>query len=185
MKGRACETLFSFCERRKGVFDLAKSSENTAGTVRKLLEPMIGEMGYSVWDVEYVKEGTRWILRITIDSDKEGGIDIDDCEKVHRAIDPVLDEADPIENAYYLEVSSPGIERELRLPEHFIACRGQNVCLKLFRPQDGMKEFVGALDCDDKAEILKITNDAGTFEIPKSAVSRAHVVFTFEDLSEN
>lgn len=93
------------------------STQGTASAVRELIEPTVTELGYDIWDVEYVKEGADMHLRITIDS--EDGIDIDDCEKVHRAIDPLIDEADPIEESYLLEVSSPGIERRLRTPEHF------------------------------------------------------------------
>ena len=92
------------------------NTKNIAGVVTELITPVADELGYELWDVEFVKEGTRRILRVTIDS--EEGITIDDCERMHRAIDPVLDEADPIESAYYLEVSSPGIERELRTERH-------------------------------------------------------------------
>ena len=84
-----------------------KQKKNVADTVRDIAEPLAESFGYVLWDVEYVREGADMILRITIDSDKEGGIDINDCEKMHRAIDPLLDEADPIEGAYMLAVSSP------------------------------------------------------------------------------
>mgnify|MGYP002512355160 CR=1 FL=1 len=93
---------------------MKKSSGNIAETVRTLAEPIAESLGYFLWDVEYVKEGARRILRLTIDTESEEGITIDDCEKMHRAIDPLLDEADPIDEAYHLEVSSPGIERELK-----------------------------------------------------------------------
>ena len=92
---------------------------NIAEKVEALIRPCISELGYRIWDVEYVKEGAEWYLRVTIDSDD--GIGIDDCERVSRAINPIIDEADPIEDFYYLEVSSPGIERVLRRPEHFAA----------------------------------------------------------------
>lgn len=84
--------------------------------VREAIAPTVEEMGYSIWDVTYSKIGSDYHLEITIDS--EEGINIEDCERVHRAIDPILDEKDPIEGFYYLEVSSPGVERELRLEEH-------------------------------------------------------------------
>ena len=83
--------------------------KNVAGTVAELIADTVRENGCELWDVEYVKEGADWHLRVTID--REGGVGIDDCERVHRAIDPLLDEADPIEGSYYLEVSSPGIPR--------------------------------------------------------------------------
>ena len=95
------------------------NQKNIAGTVRELLTPTAETMGYELWDVEFVREGARRILRITID--KPEGIDIDDCEAYHRAIDPLLDEADPIDSAYYLEVSSPGSERDLKYHFHFAA----------------------------------------------------------------
>ena len=94
-----------------------KSSKNTAAVVRELLEGTVNSLGFDLWDVEYVKEGADMYLRITIDS--PAGIDITDCERVHRVIDPIIDEADPIDEAYMLEVSSPGVERQLRTPSHF------------------------------------------------------------------
>lgn len=81
-------------------------------TVREAISPTVTELGYRIWDIEYSKIGADYHLEITIDSN--AGIGIEDCERVHRAIDPILDECDPIEGFYYLEVSSPGIERELR-----------------------------------------------------------------------
>ena len=157
---------------------MAKSNENTASIVRKLLEQHINELGFSIWDVEYLKEGTRWILRITIDS--ENGIYIEDCETVHRAIDPILDEADPIENAYYLEVSSPGLERDLRTDEHFLACEGEKVLIKLFRPLNGAKQFIGILSCNDDASVITVTDDNGTHDIDRKLISKASTVFDFE-----
>jgi ribosome maturation factor RimP len=107
-----------------------------------LAEPVAESLGYFIWDVEYVKEGARQILRITIDTEADEGITIEDCEKMHRAIDPVLDEADPIESAYYLEVSSPGIERELKYDFHFLACEDWDVEVKLYAPDEkGRKKF--------------------------------------------
>ena len=88
------------------------TGKNIPETVRALAEPVAATLSLSVWDVEFVKEGSRQVLRITID--KEDGVTIDDCEAMHRAMDPVLDEADPIATPYYLEISSPGVERELR-----------------------------------------------------------------------
>lgn len=105
-------------ERMEG--KMKKSSGGIAAAVTKLAEPLAEELGYFLWDVEYVKEGSEMYLRITIDS--EEGITIEDCEKMHRAIDPILDEADPIDEAYHLEISSPGIERELKNDMHVEAC---------------------------------------------------------------
>ena len=123
---------------------MAKGKKNIASTVEELIAPVVvDEMGYDIWDVEYVKEGASWYLRITIDS--ENGIDIDDCEKVHRAVDPIIEEADPIEDFYYLEVSSPGVERNIRTTEHYAVCVGCVVQLKLFSDVNGKKEFIGEL----------------------------------------
>ena len=123
---------------------MAKGAKNIAGAVTELLTPtIVDEMGYILWDVEYVKEGSEYYLRITIDS--EEGIYIEDCERVHRAIDPILDEADPIENSYRLEVSSPGIERELRTEEHILACEGWEVEARLYAQIEGAKVHRGII----------------------------------------
>lgn len=118
-------------------------SKNVASVVKELITPTADEMGYFLWDVEFVKEGADKYLRITIDN--EDGITIEDCEKFHRAIDPLLDEADPISEAYILEVSSPGIERELKNPMHIEACEGWDVEIKLYAPKNGAKAFRGVL----------------------------------------
>ena len=98
------------------------SNKTIASVVKDLVSGLADEMGYYLWDVEFVKEGADKYLRITIDN--EDGITIEDCEKFHRGIDPILDEADPISDPYILEVSSPGIERELKCEEHINACTG-------------------------------------------------------------
>ena len=111
--------------------------------VRELAEPVVEAAGCELWDVEYVREGGEWFLRIIID--KEDGVSIDDCETVSRAIDPLLDERDPVPDSYILEVSSAGLERELRRPEHFEAFLGAEVCVRLFSPRNGSKELLGTL----------------------------------------
>ena len=156
---------------------MAKSSKNVAETVRALAEPLAEEIGCWIWDVEFVKEGTRKILRITIDS--ETGVDIDDCEKLHRAIDPILDEVDPIEEEYFLEVSSPGIERELRTLEHIEACEGWNVEVKLYAPLNGVKSFRGELlPLGENCEI-RIMSNGKTIEFDKSSVAKINTYFEF------
>lgn len=155
---------------------MAEKIRNIAGTVKALAEPLADELGYFVWDVEFVKEGARRILRITIDN--EEGITIEDCEKFHRAIDPILDEADPIEEAYYLEVSSPGIERELKNEMHIAACEGWRVEVKLYAPIDGAKVFRGELcQCPD-GEIVIMTAD-GEKRFAASAVAKIATVYEF------
>lgn len=157
---------------------MPSGAKNTAETVRELLEPQVNGLGYQIWDVEYVKEGAEYHLRVTIDSPE--GINIDDCEKVHRFIDPILDEADPIEASYILEVSSPGIERELRLPRHFEACIGETVTLKLFAPVDGQKKLVGKLLAYDP-DNGSITVECGekTIALPRASVSKANIYYEF------
>ena len=118
-------------------------NKNIAAVVTELVSPVANEMGYYLWDVEFVKEGADKYLRITLDN--EEGITIEDCEKFHRAIDPVLDEADPISEAYILEVSSPGIERELKTSAHIEACEGWDVEVRLYAPKNGSKTFRGVL----------------------------------------
>ena len=156
---------------------MAKSSKSISETVRALAEPLAEELGCWVWDVEFVKEGTRKILRITIDA--EDGIDINVCEQLHRAIDPLLDEADPIEEAYYLEVSSPGIERELRTQIHIDACEGWDVEVKLYAPRDGSKMFRGTLmPLGENGEIcISAVGEVLTF--PRETVAKISTYFEF------
>ena len=148
-----------------------------AERVAALVEPLAEEFGYFLWDVEYVKEGGRRILRITIDS--EEGINIDDCEKMHRALDPVLDEADPIEEAYYLEVSSPGIERELRTDMHIDACEGWNVEVRLYAPVDGSKIFRGKLMTLGENGSVRIEANGNTREFARESVAKIQTYFEF------
>ncbi len=122
---------------------MAKLTGGVAQKVREIAEPLADEIGIWIWDVEFVKEGARRVLRITVDS--EEGIGIEDCERLHRAIDPLLDAADLIEEQYYLEVSSPGVERELKNDIHIEACEGWDVEVKLYAPKDGSKLYRGQL----------------------------------------
>ena len=142
--------------------------------VREAIEPTVTELGYRIWDVTYGKVGADYHLEITIDSDD--GIGIDDCERVHRAIDPILDEADPIEGFYYLEVSSPGVERELRCDEHIIHSLGLKVEAKLFAPKDGVRSVVGILRSFD-GEIITIESGDTSAELKKSEISKLKTVY--------
>ena len=154
---------------------MAKNAKNVSETVKELAEPIAEELGVWIWDVEFVKEGARRILRITIDS--EDGITIDDCEKLHRAIDPVFDEADPIEEQYYLEVSSPGIERELKNDMHIYACEGWDVEIKLYAPMNGSKLFRGVLLplAENGNILLDIAGE--TVEFERSTVAKISTYF--------
>ena len=111
--------------------------------IQALAEPVVREEGCSLWDVEYVREGGGWFLRVYID--KEGGVDISDCEAISRALDPILDEADPIPDSYTFEVCSAGLERVLKRPGDFERFLGADVLVRLYRPREGAKEFPGVL----------------------------------------
>ncbi len=146
-------------------------------TVREIVEPTINELGYDIWDVTYSKIGADWHLEITID--KEDGIFIEDCEKVHRAIDPILDEKDPIEGFYYLEVSSPGIERELRTDKHIELSIGQRVEAKLFAAKDGRKSIAGTLTSYSDGKVTISENGVDTL-LERAEISKLSTVY-FED----
>ena len=153
---------------------------NVAATVSALIEKTVEECACRLWDVEYVKVGAEYHLIITIDNDE--GITIEDCERVHRAIDPILDEADPIESSYRLEVSSPGIERDLRTDAHILASIGEVVEAKLFAPDeaDGVKSYLGVLTAyEDGALTLVLQNDSEK-KLLRSAISRLRTIY-FQD----
>ncbi len=129
-----------------------------AAVCRELAAPLAEPLGLTLWDVRFVKEGADWFLRVVID--KDGGVSIDDCVALTHALNPVLDEADPIAQSYCLEVMSPGIERELTRPEHFTAFAGCAVTVKCYRPlENGVREWVGTLiACDDSTLTLETAN---------------------------
>lgn len=121
--------------------------------VEQLVKDPIEKLGYSLYDVEYVKEGPEYYLRIYID--KESGIDLNDCEKVSNEINEILDKADYIKEQYYLEVSSPGIERKLRKDKHLEQNISKNVEIKLFKKDNtGKKEYTGKLKAFNQEEII-------------------------------
>ncbi len=158
---------------------MKKPTKNIASTVGELIAPTVNELGYLIWDVEYVKEGADYYLRITIDS--ENGISIDDCEKVHRAIDVLLDEADPIEDSYHLEVSSPGVERELKYDWHIEAFLGETVEIRLFAPINNAKSAVGKLvRFDDNELVLGISDSEVSYLRDK--ISKINVYFDFNSI---
>ena len=124
-----------------------QNSGGAVKTVEALARPVVEGMGLRLWDVRFEKEGPDWFLRILIDRDEP--LDTDTCEAVSRAIDPLLDEADPIEGSYTLEVGSAGAERALKRPADFQRYLGSPVLVKLYRNQDGSKEFAGTLHAYD------------------------------------
>ena len=146
-------------------------------TVRDAVSPTITELGYDIWDITYSKVGADYHLEITIDS--PNGINIEDCEKVHRAIDPILDEVDPIEGFYYLDVSSPGIERELRTDAHILHSIGQKVEAKLFAAKNGRRVVCGILKSFEDG-VLVITEQAGDATLAQNEISKLRTIF-FED----
>ncbi len=143
---------------------MAKSKGGvTVSKVWELCEPIVKGFGLSLWDVRYVKEGADWYLRIFID--KDGGVDITDCENVSRAINTPLDELDPIEGAYCLEVCSPGIERELVRDEHFEQFIGADIMVRMRRPIEGIgKDFCGVLTAYDGTNVT-VTDHSGENEV--------------------
>ena len=131
--------------------------------VENLISKPISDLGYDLYDVQYVKEGKDYFLRIFID--KDSGIDLNDCEKVNDLVNPILDDADYIKDMYFLEVSSPGIERVLRKNKHLESSIGKEIEIKLFKPIEKQKEFVGTLKKYDNENIyLEIDNEEKIFE---------------------
>ena len=151
---------------------MKKITELTA----ELAAPAIAEQGCTLWDVEYVKEAGTWYLRILLD--KEGGVDILDCEEISRKVSDLLDEADPIEGSYTFEVSSAGADRVLRKPEHFAQEQGQEVEVKLYRPRDDRKDFVGMLQSWRDGDVtLDVGGEPITFEKKEIALVRLYPRF--------
>lgn len=145
---------------------------NTVENVRRLVQPVVENLGLSLWDVRFVKEGASWFLRIFID--KADGITINDCTEVSHAVDPILDEADPIDVSYYLEVCSPGVERELTRPEHYKAMLGKTVQLTLYKAVDGSKNFTGQLIGYSDGPKLQLQDEMKHFV--QSSVSKARLI---------
>ncbi len=157
-----------------------KGGKNTAAAVWDIAQPIAESLGLKLWDVRFVKEGAAWYLRIVID--KEGGVSINDCENMSRAIDGPLDEADPIDQSYFLEVWSPGIERELTRPEHYEAMAGREICVTLYRPIDGEKEIIADLVGLRDRNIVMTDLDGTEFEIPLKDASSVRL--TDEDIEQ-
>lgn len=146
--------------------------------VAELAAPAIAQAGCTLWDVEYVREAGTWYLRIYID--KEGGVNILDCEAVSRAVEPLLDEADPIEGSYTFEVSSAGAERALKRPGDFLQFIGSPVTVRLYQNRDGRKEFAGVLRSYDEASgavTLTVGSSEMTFAKSETALVRLRVEF--------
>ena len=158
----------------------AKRQGSIAQRVWEIALPVADALEYILWDVEFVKEGADKYLRITIDHPE--GITIDDCERFHRAIDPVLDEHDPIAEAYILEVSSPGIERELKEDWQINACEGWDVEVRLYAPVDGAKSYLGVLvGTDEKGDVLVTCEEGEEPRVfPRAAIALLRTRYEFD-----
>lgn len=155
---------------------MAKREEYESMTER-LLEPIIEANNFELYDVEYVKEVGNWYLRAYID--KEGGISIDDCELVSRALSDLLDEKDFIDDAYILEVSSPGLGRQLKKDKHFAKSIGEEVEIKLYKAIDKRKEFSGILIAFDKETITIELEDESTMSFNRSDIAMVRLALDF------
>ncbi len=141
--------------------------------IAELAGPVVEQEGCTLWDVEYLKEAGTWYLRIYID--KAGGVNIDDCERISRRLDALLDEADPIPESYVFEVGSAGIERELKRPGDFEAFLGSEVEVKLYQPVDGQKSFVGTLrGYEDGTTEIEVRGRRMRFNKQQTAQVRLH-----------
>lgn len=148
-------------------FSLSEKKRSTAERVQELVEPIAEQANVFLWDVRFEKEGASWFLKVIIDRD--GGITFEDCEAVSRPLSKLLDEHDFIEQSYYLEVSSPGVMRQLKKPKHFEVCLGDKVMVRLIRPNDdGVREITGVLKKYENKH-LTIETEQGDNEIAVSA----------------
>lgn len=142
--------------------------------VESLIENKIQELGYNLYDVEYVKEGKDYFLRVYID--KDNGITLDDCENVSNNITEILDNADYIKEQYFLEVSSPGVERVLKKDKHLKSNIGTNIQVKLFKPFNGQKQYEGILKDFDN-NIIKIETASEILEIERQNIGQIKTIF--------
>lgn len=148
----------------------------TESAVYEIAVGVCEPLGYEVYDVMYLKEGPYWFLRVFINS--ENGVNLDDCETVSRRISDILDEKDFIENNYFLEVSSPGVERVLRQNEHLLNAIGEIVHIKLFKPENGVREIEGELISSGDG-VVTVNSDGKEYNINKKNIAKANVVFDF------
>ena len=149
-------------------------SSNTEKRLEEMLKPVVERMGYEMVDIEFVKEGPNWYLRAFVD--KDGGVTIDDCELISKELEKVLDENDPIEQAYFLEISSPGIDRPLKKKEDFIKFNGETVDVKLYRPIEGSKEHRGKLvDFSEDGTVTIETDDDKKLSFEKKDIAGVRI----------
>lgn len=150
------------------MFEISKKTESL---IESIVEPLITQSGYEYVGTEINKNGTD--IELIIYADKPGGLQLDDCEKISKLIDPVIDEQDPIEESYYLCVSSPGLDRPLKSQRDFNRSVGKQVDVKLYRPLEGKKEWSGQLTAFD--DIGFTLDDTTSFTYKDAAIVRLHV----------
>lgn len=151
------------------------SKKKITDLVFDMANPIIEEMGLELVCVEYVKEGANWYLRLYID--KEGGVDLDDCQGVSVKISDLLDEKDPISQSYYLEVSSPGIERVLQREKDFVKYKGELVNVSLYVPIDGKKNYIGKLGSVDEENLTLIIDNAKEMKIDREQITQVRIAW--------
>ncbi|WP_315113291.1 ribosome maturation factor RimP [Clostridium intestinale] len=140
--------------------------------LKELIKPLVDEQGYEFYHVEYVKENNEYYLRVYIDSDN--GISLSDCEKISRLVSSLMDESDPIEGQYYLEVSSPGIDRQLFTNEHMLKSVGSKVVARLLKAVNGEKVIKGTLS-EIKEDEIVILRDNNSIIIPKDKIKSINI----------
>lgn len=153
----------------KGDAEMAAKKQNTAQAVQDLAQPVAEQLGLQLWDVVFVKEGPHWFLRLYID--KPGGVFIEDCEKMSRAVDPLIDKLDPTEHEYYLEVSSPGLARQLRTDKHLDAYIGQDVKVRLYRPDENKKKELFGILAAYNADTVSLMTEGEQREIARKEIN--------------
>jgi ribosome maturation factor RimP len=151
-------------------------SEQIKSVVESMVHPFLDENGFELVDVEYLKEGSNWFLRVYVD--KEGGIDIDDCGRISEYLSEKLDESDPIPTAYFLEVSSPGAERPLKKVQDYYKAVGEHVFITTYEPIDGLKEFEGKL-LSFNEETVEVEVGKSKHQIPFNKVAGARLAIVF------
>ncbi len=168
-KSEACASLFPYVWGESDLAEAKKAAHRSVTEIaEELARPLIDEMGLSLWDVTWQKEGVDWCLTFFID--KEGGADLNDCEAFSRAVDPLLDETDPVQEGYYLQVFTPGLERKLTKPAHFEAYLGEKIFLLSIRPVEGQREFHGILKGFDGQNLL-LESEGNEYSFPIKSLS--------------
>ena len=144
--------------------------------IAEIAAPIVEEEGCSLWDVEYVREAGSWYLRIYID--REGGVSIEDCERISRRLDPILDEEDPIPDSYVFEVGSAGADRELKRPGDFEQFMGDEVEVRLYRPVEGSKQHIGTLCGYENGRVI-ISRNGSPLSFDKDQIAQVRLYVTF------